>query len=64
MEESTIEPLFVTLRTGSRITGLGHTKLYELLDAGAIESVKVGGRRLIKYESLKKIGTPVPAKAA
>lgn len=56
LKEASIEPLFVTMKTGSRITGLGPTKLYEMLGLGAIESIKVGSRRLIKYESLKKLG--------
>ena len=32
--------------------GIGRTKFYELLDAGAFKSVKIGRRRLIVSESL------------
>lgn len=31
---------------------IGRTKLYELLDNGAIKSVKIGRRRLVVSESL------------
>jgi len=34
-------------------TGLGRSKLYELMESGAIESVKCGKRRLIPIEALE-----------
>ena len=56
--ERELEPITVTIKTGCRLTGLGPTKLYELIAAGAIQSVKFGGRRLLIYESLKRIRQP------
>jgi excisionase family DNA binding protein len=32
--------------------GFGRTKLYELIDAGTIETTKVGRRRLVRVPSL------------
>ena len=52
-----IEPILVTVRTACRLVGLGPTKLYELLKAGAIESTKIGGKRLLVYQSLKGLVT-------
>ncbi len=53
--DNDIEPLFVTIKTASRITGLGATMLYEMLSVGAIKGFKIGNRRLLDYQSLKKL---------
>ena len=37
------------------ISGLGRTKVYELLNSGALESVKVGKRRLILVDSYRRL---------
>lgn len=44
--------LFVSVKTAARMLSLGRTRLYELLDAGEIESVRFGGRRLISRASI------------
>lgn len=36
-------------------SGLGRTKLYELIDDGRVESLKVDNRRLIRVASLLKL---------
>ena len=41
-----------TVADACKMTGLGKTKLYELMNAGTIKSVTVGRRRLLKVESL------------
>jgi excisionase family DNA binding protein len=33
--------------------GIGRTKLYELLDSGALRSSKIGNRRVIAVEALR-----------
>jgi excisionase family DNA binding protein len=48
-----LEPLSVDIPEACRLTGLGRSKLYELLSNGEIASVKVGKRRLIKVASLR-----------
>lgn len=35
-------------------TGIGRTKFYELLDAGVLESVRVGRRRLVPEAALER----------
>ncbi len=50
-----LEPIFVSVKTACRLIGLGPTKLYELLNVGAIDSIKVGGKRLVVYRSLKRL---------
>jgi excisionase family DNA binding protein len=52
-EHSNIEPVTITILDALRLSGLGRTKLYELLTNGEIQSVRVGTRRLIVFASLK-----------
>lgn len=47
------EPLTVTVPVALQISGLGRTKLYELIGRGEIASLSVGTRRLIDYASLR-----------
>jgi excisionase family DNA binding protein len=47
-------PIIVRVREASRLTGIGRSKLYELIAAGEIEIVKVGTITLIPVASLKR----------
>ncbi|MET3473268.1 excisionase family DNA binding protein [Novosphingobium sp. 1529] len=49
------EPLTVRIPEACRLTGIGRSKLYELITDGSIEIVKVGGMTLIPFESLKRL---------
>jgi excisionase family DNA binding protein len=53
MNDASIEPVTITIPAALRATGLGRTKLYELIAKREIASVRVGTRRLINYASLK-----------
>ena len=44
--------LTVRVHEACRITGIGRSKLYELIQAGDIETIKVGAITLIPMESL------------
>lgn len=45
--------LTVRIREACRLTGIGRSKLYELIGAGEIEIVKVGTITLIPIHSLQ-----------
>ena len=47
------EPITVRIREACRMTGIGRSKLYELISFGEIETIKVGAMTLIPVESLK-----------
>lgn len=49
-----LEPISVDILDACRLTGVGRSKMYELMDAGAVRSVKVGRRRLIPVASLRE----------
>ncbi len=50
-----IEPLTVRILTAVKITGLSRSRIYELIQSGDLETVKVGRATLIKYQSLKRL---------
>lgn len=45
-------PLTVRIREACRLTGIGRSKLYELIAGGEIEVVKVGAITLVPVSSL------------
>jgi excisionase family DNA binding protein len=51
------EPIALRINDAARVSGLGRTKLYELMGAGDLPSVKVGGRRLILRADLARLFT-------
>jgi excisionase family DNA binding protein len=44
-----------TVREACEMTGLGKTKLYELMGQGALKTTMVGRRRLVKVESIRAL---------
>jgi excisionase family DNA binding protein len=48
-------PITVRIREASRLTGIGRSKLYELIKDGHIETVKIGSMTLIPMRSLERL---------
>jgi excisionase family DNA binding protein len=48
-------PLAVRVADASRLTGIGKTKLFELIANGTLETTSIGRRRLILYRSLQRL---------
>jgi excisionase family DNA binding protein len=53
--EQKIEPLTVRIATAVRITGLSRSRIYELIQSGDLDTVKVGRATLVQYQSLKRM---------
>jgi len=53
--ERKIEPLTVRIATAVRITGLSRSRIYELIQSGDLDTVKVGRATLVQYQSLKRM---------
>lgn len=51
--ELPFEPLTVRIAAAVKLTGIGRSKLYELIAEGEIEIIKVGAMTLIPIRSLK-----------
>jgi len=47
-------PLAVRVRDACRLTGIGRSKLYELIAAGEIRTIKVGSITLVPFAALQQ----------
>jgi len=54
-ERLIIEPLAVRIAMAVRLTGISRSRIYELIEAGDLRTVKVGRSTLIPYSSLKAL---------
>jgi len=50
--------LTCTIPEACRATGLGRTKLYELIGGGYLDTITIGRRRLVRVTSLLSIVAP------
>lgn len=50
-----IEPLTVRISMAVQLTGISRSRLYELIQSGELDTVKVGRSTLIPYKSLKAL---------
>lgn len=51
----TTERIALRIRDAAIVSGLSRSTLYELLKAGKLRAVKIGGRRLILRDSLEAL---------
>jgi len=49
------KPVTVTVENALKLSGLGRTKLYELINQGKIKTINVGRRRLVVFSSLEEM---------
>lgn len=50
-----MEPITVTVDGARKALGIGTTKLYELIGAGKLRTVKVGRRTLVRTDSIRDL---------
>jgi len=55
MAEQELQPLTVRVATAVRITGLSRSRIYELIQSGDLETIKVGRATLIQFRSLRNL---------
>ncbi|MBU6206390.1 MAG: helix-turn-helix domain-containing protein [Alphaproteobacteria bacterium] len=53
-----LEPMTVRIPTAIQLTGIGRSKLYQLIASGEIETVKIGASTLITVASLRRLTQP------
>lgn len=53
--EQGIEPITVSMAQAGAFTGLNQATLYRMLERNELATVKVGRRRLVNLEALKKL---------
>ena len=59
-EIAAMAPLAHTVPDAVRISGIGRSKLYELIRSGALDARKLGGRTLIPAEALRALIAGLP----
>jgi hypothetical protein len=52
------KPLALTVKATCASTGLGPTKVWQLIRDGRLEVVRVDGRTLVKYPSVERLLSP------
>jgi excisionase family DNA binding protein len=50
-----MEPLCVSIHDTACALGVGRTKIYELINAGRLETVKIGRRTLVRTASIRAV---------
>ena len=53
--ETTDDPILVTIKETKRRTGFGRTKIYELINDDTLKSVKIGGSRRVVMSSIRDL---------
>jgi translation elongation factor EF-1alpha len=52
------EPLAYSIKDAIRVSSIGKTRLYSLINSGDIKITKVGNRTLVNAASLKQLVAP------
>jgi excisionase family DNA binding protein len=50
-----MEPLLYSIPDAARALSVGRSKLYQLIAEGALETVTIGRRRLVRTESMRAL---------
>jgi excisionase family DNA binding protein len=50
-----LKPVAATIHDTCHITGLGRTKVYELIGEGKLKAIAIGRRRLVLYSSIEEL---------
>jgi excisionase family DNA binding protein len=58
---SGMKPLAVPVNTASKLLGVGNTKMWELIKDGRVQTISIGRRRLVIYDSLERLVKPLRA---
>lgn len=52
------EPIAYSIKEACRISSIGKTRLYELINQGCLQVTKVGRRTLVSADSLRQLVRP------
>lgn len=52
---STVKPLAYSIKEAASVSSIGRTRLYELINEGKLDRIKIGNRSLIKADSLCRL---------
>lgn len=49
------KPEAVSVEDAMQMIGIGRTKIYDLINSGELPSVKIGRRRLVRVDSIRRL---------
>jgi excisionase family DNA binding protein len=55
-----LRPLAVSVKTARQLLDIGNSKMWELISEGRVQTVKLGRKRLVLYNSLEALLNPSP----
>jgi len=50
-----MEPIAISINDAAKVLGLGRTSIYAMIADGRLEAFKVGRRKLVRVESIKRL---------
>jgi excisionase family DNA binding protein len=50
-----VPPVTISIKDAARAIGIGRTKLYELINSGELQVLKIGRRTLVSAASIKAL---------
>ena len=50
-----MDPIFVSIADAAKALGLGRTSIYAMIGDGRLDAVKLGNRRLVTIESIRRL---------
>lgn len=50
-----MEPITATVKTFCQLSGLGKTKVFEMIADGTLDTIKLGNRRLVVVASYQRL---------
>ncbi len=59
-----MDPINLSIIDAARALGVGRSKLYELINAGQLETVKLGTRTLVRVASIRAFSDSLAKRAA
>ena len=59
-----MDPINLSIIEAARVLGIARSKLYELINAGQLETVKLGTRTLVRVASIKAFSDSLAKRTA
>ncbi|WP_273303517.1 helix-turn-helix domain-containing protein [Sphingomonas ursincola] len=50
-----MDPLLISVQEAARMLAVGRTSIYELINSGELETKKLGRRRLVTIDSIRRV---------
>lgn len=50
-----MDPIFISITDTAKALNLGRTSIYELINTGQLDTLKMGRRRLVSVASIKQL---------